>query len=60
VVAAEPVQLENDLLKQLMSWAAGCAHTLEYTENSTKRYAGPASVDSAALRLQLFLFASRS
>jgi hypothetical protein len=55
VVVVEPMQIENDLPKQLMLWAAGCPHTPEYTENSTKQYEGPASADSAALRLQLFL-----
>jgi hypothetical protein len=27
VVVTEPMQLENDLSKQLMSWVAGCPHT---------------------------------
>jgi hypothetical protein len=60
VVAAEPMQLESDLPKQLMLWAAGYPHTRECMENSTKQCAGPASADFAVLRLQLFLFASRS
>jgi hypothetical protein len=59
-VVAGPMQLESDLPKQLMLWAAGCPHTRECMENSTKQYAGPASSDSATLRLQLFLFASGS
>jgi hypothetical protein len=44
----------------LGAWATGCPHTPECKENSTKQYAGPASADSASLRLQLFLFASES
>jgi hypothetical protein len=51
VVVAGPMQLENDLPKQLMLWAAGCPHTPECTENSTKQYARPASADSVALWL---------
>jgi hypothetical protein len=58
-VVAGPMQFENNLSKQLMLWVAGCPHTPECTENSTKQYAGPASADSVVLRLQLFLFASR-
>jgi hypothetical protein len=56
VLVAEPMQLESDLTKQLMLWAAGCPHTREYMESSMKQCGGPASADSAALRLQLFLF----
>jgi hypothetical protein len=37
-MVAGPMQLENDLLKQLMLWAAGCPRTLECTENSMKQY----------------------
>jgi hypothetical protein len=59
-VVAEPMQLESDLPKQLMLWVAGCPHTRECMKNSMKQYAGPASADSVALRLQLFLFASGS
>jgi hypothetical protein len=54
------MQHENDLPKQLMLWAAGCPQTLKRTKNITKQYAGPASTDSVVLRLQLFLFVSRS
>jgi hypothetical protein len=57
-VVREPMQLETDLLKQLMLWAAGCPHTRQCMENSTKQCAGPASADSTVLWLQLFLFAS--
>jgi hypothetical protein len=49
--------LKSGLPKQPMLWAVGCPHTRECMENSTKQYAGPASVDSALLRLQLSLFA---
>jgi hypothetical protein len=59
-VVAEPMQLESDLPKQLMSWTAGCPHTRECMENGTKQYAGPASADSTAIRLQLFHFSSGS
>jgi hypothetical protein len=53
VVVTEPMQLENDLSKQLMSWVAGCPHTQGYMANSMRQYARPASADSAVLRLQL-------
>jgi hypothetical protein len=53
VVVAEPMQLENDLPKQLMSWVAGCPHTQGYMANSMRQYARPASTDSIVLRLQL-------
>jgi hypothetical protein len=53
VVVIEPKQLENDLLKQLMSWVSGCPHTQEYMVNSMRQYARPASADSVVLRLQL-------
>jgi hypothetical protein len=59
-VVAGPMQLESGLPKQLMLWAVGCPHTRECTENSMKQYAGPTSTDSALLRLQLSLSASRS
>jgi hypothetical protein len=59
-VVAEPMQLESDLPKQLMLWVAGCPHTRECMENSTKQYVGPSSADSIVLRLHLFLFASGS
>jgi hypothetical protein len=60
VEVAEPMQLESDLPKQLMLWAAGCPHTRECMVNSTKQCARPDSVDYAVLWLQLFLFASGS
>jgi hypothetical protein len=50
-VVAGPMKLESGLPKQLMLWAVGCPLTQECMENSTKRYAGPASGDSAFLRL---------
>jgi hypothetical protein len=53
VVVTEPVQLESDLLKQLMSWVADCPHTQGYMVNSMRQYARPASADSTVLRLQL-------
>jgi hypothetical protein len=57
-VVAGPMQLESGLPKQLMLWAVACPHTRECMGNSTKRYAGPASANSALLRLQLSLSAS--
>jgi hypothetical protein len=54
VVVAEPRKLESDLPKKQKSWAIDCLRTPGYTESSTKQYAGPASVDSAVLRLQQF------
>jgi hypothetical protein len=45
------MQLKSDLPKQLMLWAAGCPHTRECMENSTKQCAGPTSVDSVMLQL---------
>jgi hypothetical protein len=59
-VVAEPMQLESDLPKQLMLWAAGCPHTRKCMENSTKQCAGPTLADSVVLWLQLFLFVSGS
>jgi hypothetical protein len=53
VVVTKPMQLENDLLKQLMSWVTGCPHTQGYMANSMRQYARPASADSIVLRLQL-------
>jgi hypothetical protein len=53
VVVTEPMQLENELPKQLMSWIAGCSHTQVYMANSMRQYARPASVDFVMLRLQL-------
>jgi hypothetical protein len=44
VVVTEPMQLESDLPKQLMSWVAGCSHI--------RQYARPVSADFAVLRLQ--------
>jgi hypothetical protein len=52
VVVTEPKKLKNDLLKQLMSWVAGCPHIQGYMANSMRQYARPASADSAMLRLQ--------
>jgi hypothetical protein len=52
VVVSEPMQLVNDLPKQLMSWVAGCPHIQGYMANSMKQCARPASVDSIVLRLQ--------
>jgi hypothetical protein len=51
VAVARPMKFESGLSKQLMLWAIGCPHTRECMENSTKRYAGPASADSVLLRL---------
>jgi hypothetical protein len=56
VVVAGPMQLVSGLPKQLMLRTAGCPHTQGCMGNSTKQYAGPALVDSAVLRLQLFPF----
>jgi hypothetical protein len=53
VVVTEPMQLENDLSKQPMSWVAGYPHTQGYMMNSMRQYARPASADSVMLRLQL-------
>jgi hypothetical protein len=39
VVVVGPMQLESDVPKQLMLWTAGCSHTRECMENSTKQYA---------------------
>jgi hypothetical protein len=36
VVVGEPMQLENDLLKQLMLWVASCPHTQGYMANNMK------------------------
>jgi hypothetical protein len=60
VEVAGSMLLESDLPKQPMLWAADCPHTRECMENITKQYAGPASADSALLRLQLSLFAFES
>jgi hypothetical protein len=57
VVVTEPMHLENDLPKQLMSWAAGCPHTQGYMANSMRQYARPTLADSAMLWLQLSPFA---
>jgi hypothetical protein len=57
VVVVEPMQLESDSLKQLMSWAIDCPHTQKCMENSMKQYAGLASADSVVLQLQLSLSA---
>jgi hypothetical protein len=60
VEVAGCMMLESDLPKQPMLWAAGYPHTWKCMENGMKQYAGPASADSALLRLQLSLFASGS
>jgi hypothetical protein len=52
VVVTEPMPLENDLPKQLMSWVASCPHVQGYMANNTRQYVRPASADSAVLRLQ--------
>jgi hypothetical protein len=57
VVVTEPMRLENDLLKQLMSWVAGCPHIQGCMANSMKQYARPASADSIVLQLQWSLSA---
>jgi hypothetical protein len=57
VVVTEPIQLENDLPKQLMSWVAGCPHTQGYMANSKKQYTRLASASYVVLRLQLSPFA---
>jgi hypothetical protein len=54
VVVTEPMQLVNDLPKQLMSWVVGCPHIQGYMANSMKQCARPASADSTVLRLQRF------
>jgi hypothetical protein len=41
-------------------WLAEANDAVGCMGNSTKQYAGPASVDSVVLQLQLFLFASVS
>jgi hypothetical protein len=56
-VVTKPMQLENDLSKQMMLWVAGCSHTQGYMVNSMRQYAKLASVDSVVLRLQLSPFA---
>jgi hypothetical protein len=56
VEVAGAMLLESDLSKQPMLWAAGCPHTQECMENSTKQYAGPASADSDLLRLSAITF----
>ena len=60
VVVVGPMQLASGLSNQLRLWTAGCPHIWECMENSRKQCARPASADSVVLRLQLFLFASRS
>jgi hypothetical protein len=57
VVVTEPMQIENDLPKQLMSWVAGYPHTQGYMADSMRQYARPASADYVVLRLQLSPFA---
>jgi hypothetical protein len=53
-VVTGPMQLVNDLLKQLMSWVASYPHIQGYMANSMKQCAGPASADCAVLRLKRF------
>jgi hypothetical protein len=57
-VATELRKLGNDWPKQQRSWDVGCPHTLGYTGSNTKQYPGPASADSAMLRLQRFPYVS--
>jgi hypothetical protein len=57
VVVTEPMQVEIDLLKQLMSWVVGCPHTQGYMTNNMKQYTRLTSADSVMLRLQLSPFA---
>jgi hypothetical protein len=54
VVVTEPMQLVNDLPKQLMSWVASCQHIQGYMANSMKQCARPTSDVSVVLQLQLF------
>jgi hypothetical protein len=54
------MQLESGLPKLLILWVVDYPHTQECMGNSTKQYAGPASVDPVVLRPQLFPFASVS
>jgi hypothetical protein len=56
-MVAEPMQLEIDLPKQLMLWVTSCLHTQGYMANNMKYCAGPTSVGSVMLRLQLSLSA---
>jgi hypothetical protein len=58
VVVTEPMQLENDLSKQWISWVAGCPHIQGYMVNSMRQYARPASADSAVLRRSPSTFGS--
>jgi hypothetical protein len=51
VVVTEPLWLENDLPKQLMSWVAGCPHIQGYMANSMRQHARPAFADSSVLWL---------
>jgi hypothetical protein len=57
VAVVVPMQLGSGLLMLLILWVVDCPYTQKCTGNSTKRYAGPSSVDSDVLRLQLFPFA---
>jgi Na+(H+)/acetate symporter ActP len=54
VVVTKPMQLENDLPKQLMSWVGGCPHIQGYMANNMRQYARLALADFAVLRLQRF------
>jgi hypothetical protein len=36
VVVTKPMQLENDLLKKLMSWVIDCPHIQGYMMNSMR------------------------
>jgi hypothetical protein len=51
VVVTKPMQLVNDLPKQLMLWVGSCPHIQGYMANSMKQCARPASSDSVVLRL---------
>jgi hypothetical protein len=60
VAATGPRKLENGLPKRQRPQSVDCLHTPRYRESSTKRYAEPASADSAMLQLRQFLSASES
>jgi hypothetical protein len=60
VLATGPKKFENGLSKRQRPQDVNCLHTPGRRESSMKRYAKPASVDSAVFQLQQFLFASES
>jgi hypothetical protein len=60
VVVTGPRKLENGLPKRQRLKVVDCLHTPRCRESSTKRYAEPASADSAVLQLHQFLSASES